>query len=106
MSASAPSATEADILDRQLPAILAGYRLGTPTNTVIKKIPECQKGSASVCGERCRQVERPQEIPVDDGMGAEQPERGAHLCAVSAAQPFPWQDRHPLPERRFRQKTI
>ena len=56
--------------------------LGTPSNSAIHEIHECQEGAAAVRGHRRHQIWRSQEFPVDHGMAAELPERRAHLRQI------------------------
>ena len=77
--------------------------LGTPSNIRDPEIPELQEGAATVRRLRRDQVERSQELPVDHGLAAQLPERGAHLRQVSDEGETGRQDRRALPERRLRQ---
>ena len=63
------------------------------------EIYECQEGAAALRGDRRDQVERSEELPLDDGLAAELPERGADLREVSAQGKAGREDRRPLSER-------
>ena len=77
--------------------------LGTPPNTAIQKYLNTQEGAATVRRHRRHQVERSEELPLDDGLAAQLPERNADLCQVHSEEQAGRQDRHSLPERRLRQ---
>ena len=49
--------------------------LGTPPNTAIQKYLNSQEGAATVRRHRRHQVERSEELPLDDGLAAQLPER-------------------------------
>ncbi len=49
--------------------------LGTPSNTRDPQVHESEEGAAAVRGHRRHQVGRPEELPVDDGLAAQLPER-------------------------------
>ena len=77
--------------------------LGTPSNTAIQKYLNSQEGAAAVRRDRRHQVERSEELPVDDGLAAQLPERNPDLCQVHSEEQSGRQDRRALPERRLRQ---
>jgi hypothetical protein len=70
------------------------------------EIHERQEGTAAVRGVRRHQVRRPQEFPVDHGLSAELPERGANLRQIHPRSFPDQQDRGVLAERRRRQGSV
>ncbi len=76
--------------------------LGTPPNSAIAEIPQPEEGAAAVRRHRRRQVGQLQEVPLDHRLAAELPHRGADLRQIHPQGEARRQDRHPLPERRFR----
>ena len=77
--------------------------LGTPSNTAIQKYLNTQEGAATVRRHRRHQVERSEELPVDDGLAAQLPERNPDLREVHSEEQAERQDRRALSERRLRQ---
>src|SRR5213596_3633163 len=67
------------------------------------QVPERAEGAAPVRGDRRHEVGRPAELPVDHGLAADLPDRGAHLRPVRPQERPEPEDRHPLPERRLRE---
>ena len=63
--------------------------LGTPSNTAIQKYMNQQEGAAAVRRHRRHQVGRPEELPVDDGLAAELPDRGARSTPRTSWRPSP-----------------
>ena len=55
--------------------------LGTPTQTAVQKYHN-SKGAAAVRRNRCQQMERSEGFPLDHGLPAELPGRGADLCEI------------------------
>ena len=56
--------------------------LGTPTNTRDPALREPEEGAASVRLDRRGQMGRLQALPLDDGLSAQLPDRGADLYEV------------------------
>ena len=77
--------------------------LGTPGNYRDSEIHERQEGAADLRLDRCCEMERSEEFPVDHGLAAELPDRGPHLREVHSAELSRQDHRRALPERRFRQ---
>ena len=88
---------ESDEVLRHVQSAGHAVELGDP------EIPERQEGAAAVRRHRRHQMERSEELPVDHGLAAQLPERGADLRQVPAEGKAGRQDRRALPERRFRQ---
>ena len=78
--------------------------LGTPSQQRDPEIHERQEGAAAVRLDGRGEMERPEELSVDHGLAAELPDRGAHLCRLYPEESSGQDHRHPLPERRFRQR--
>ena len=55
----------------------------------IQQIHERQEGAAALRRDRRHQMGRPEELPVDDGLAAELPERRPHLRAVHPEEHSP-----------------
>ena len=62
--------------------LLLFQTLGTPPNIAISGLSERQQGTATVCGYRCQQVERPKALPLDDWVATQLSSRGADLCSL------------------------
>ena len=77
--------------------------LGTPSEHGDPEVPEHQEGAATVRRDRRHQVERSEELPLDDGLAAQLPERNADLREVHSEEQAERQDRRALSERRLRQ---
>ena len=77
--------------------------LGTPTNTAIHKYMNGKKVPQLFVATGATKWNDPEELPVDDGLPAELPDRGPDLRAAHPEELPGRQDRHPLSERRLRQ---
>ena len=60
--------------------------LGTPSELGDPEVHELQEGAAAVRRHRRHQVERSEELPLDDGLAAQLPERNADLCEVHSEE--------------------
>ena len=58
--------------------------LGTPPNSAIQKYLNAEEGAAAVRRHRRHQVERSEELPLDDGLAAELPDRRRDLRASTS----------------------
>ena len=67
------------------------------------QVHEPAEGAAPLRGHRRHQVERPEELPVDDGLPAQLPDGRARLRGRRAQEPPQREGRDPVPERRLRQ---
>ena len=76
--------------------------LGTPGNTAIQKYMNAKKVPQIFVSTRRRQMERPEELSVDDGLAAQLPDRGAHLRRLHPEELSRQDHRRALSERRFR----
>ena len=72
--------------------------LGTPSQHGDPEVPEPQEGAATVRRHRRHQVERSEGVPLDHGLAAELPERGAHLRQVHPEGKAKREDRRALSE--------
>src|SRR5436190_13673880 len=66
------------------------------------QISQFQGRAAAAAQHRRLEVERSKNLQVDDGRPAALPHRSAHPCKTRRGGEAERQDRHPLPERRFR----
>ena len=77
--------------------------LGTPPNTRHPEVPEPAEGAAALRRHGRHEVERPAELPVDDGLSAELPDGGPGVRGLYAQARQGPEGRHPVPERRLRE---
>ena len=80
--------------------------LGTPSNSAIHEVHERQESAAAFRRLRRNQMRRSEELPLDDGLSAQLPERRAHLRQIHQGQVPEQQDRGALAERRRRQGPV
>ena len=66
--------------------LLVFQTLGTPIEHGDPEVPEREEGAAAVRRHRRDEVERPEELPVDDGLAAQLPDRGDDLRQAHPAR--------------------
>ncbi len=91
------------LVEQEQVLFLAGT-LGTPPNSAIHKYVNAKRRAAHLRQHRRHQVGRPEELPLDHGFQPQLPGRGPHLRKLHPGDQARRQDRHPLPERRLRQR--
>ena len=69
-----------------------------------RTLRQSEEGAASVSGDRRRQMGRLQGLPVDDRLAAQLRHGIAGLCQIHSRAEARREDRHPVSERRFRER--